>query len=166
MLTASMMLTASILMGGPVPGRKMLQRILLRVWEDGQRPALDRESHELTSIVLQLVGQRLEHLKAITVGDLGDVTSSGLLDLASIAAHGMKFGEWRKRSELQKSAQAWELGQLTRSMVPDYDPEVDKASKMGRQAAWPRPLYEMPSKEVGKKQELMREVPKDTEEAV
>src|SRR6266403_1863367 len=113
MLPASMrILTAS--MSGPVPGRKMLQRVLLRVWEAGQHGSLSQEDHELVSIVLQLIGQRLEHLKAITTGDLGDVTSSALLDLACTAAHSCLFAEWHRRTELRKSAQLWELAQLGR----------------------------------------------------
>lgn len=144
----------------------MLQRVLWRVWEAGQQPALDRDVHELTSIVLQLVGQRLEHLKAITTGDLGDVTSSALLDLACTAAHGCLFADWHRKVELRNSAQSWELAQLSKVMVPDYDPEVDAARRVDRAAKGQRAVYQMPLSKVREKQEPLCKVPGDSKEAV
>lgn len=147
------MLTASM-RSGPIPGKAFLTRVLWRVHAAAQE-VRSQEEFELASIVLQLIGQRLEHLSGITVGDLGVLTASMMLDLATIAAHGMKFREWGRRNELRKSAQAWELSRIN-------DPNVDEARGIRRPETGTGNLYAMPSTAKPEKQKPLRILPGET----
>jgi len=138
---------------GPIPGTRMLIRVIWRVWEAGQHSD-SQESFELTSIVLQVIGQRLEHLRGITVSDLGTQTSSELLDLACYRVFGMKFAEWGRRNELRKSALQWELSRC----VPDYDPALEPKDGVRRPKAFSGNLYEMPPQEEPSEPQSLREV--------
>ena len=137
---------------GPIPGTRMLLRVIRRVWEAAQH-ADSQESFELTSIVLQVIGQRLEHLRGITLSDLGTQTSSELLDLACYRVFGMKFAEWGRRNQLRKSAQAWELSRS----IPDYDP-MESARSLRRPKAFSGNLYEMPPQEEQEEFQPLREL--------
>lgn len=151
LLSASMrMLTVS---SGPTPGKALLLRVLHRVWESGHH-ARSQEDLELTAIVLQVIGQRVPHLSAITDSDLGDDPSLSPLDLACTAAYGCLFDVWRKRNTLRLSRMAWELSRC----VPDYDPTVGKAVGVGRSAAGGGALYEMPSPAGSREQEPLPKV--------
>jgi hypothetical protein len=128
---------------GPIPGRKLLTRVIARVWEAGQH-APSQEVFELTSIILQLLGQTLDRLSTQWKSDLGVLPSSRMLDLACYQAHGMKFSEWGRRNELRKSALAWELSRC----VPDYDPAQERSALARSQVSTMTPIHARAAKRI------------------
>lgn len=148
-------------MSGPIPGRKLLARVLTRVWEAGQH-SVSQESFELTSIVLQLIGQRLDSLSTQEKSYLRGGPYTDPLDLACTAAYGCMFSTWQRRNSARLSSLEVEL----LGTVPDYAPQLDKASKTRRPEAFSGNMYEMPLCKGEEKQEPLRKVPGYTKEAV
>lgn len=138
----------------------MLARVLTRVWENGQH-ARSQEEHQLTSIVLQLIGQRIDSLSTQGESDLREITSSDLLDLACMAAFGGPFETFRVKNQKRKEFLKEELFRAT----PDYDPQLDKTRAIRRPEPGTGNMYEMPKAKGSKKQEPVPAVSGDTAEA-
>jgi len=96
----------------PVPGRAILNRVILRVYDSAQH-AGSQEEYELGTISLRM-------LSLLRTGD-------ATLDLACYAAFGCSFTRFRERSLARQSALAWEFAKL----IPDFDPTREAYNENG-----------------------------------
>jgi hypothetical protein len=106
----------------PVPGVRLLERTIDRVWRANQS-VISQEDHELGAIVLQLLAGCLRHVRDFRGSSVPkrQVTLEPL-DAATVAAFGCKFNTWRERNLERKSAQAWQVA----ACIPDFDPTVGR----------------------------------------
>lgn len=126
----------------PVPGKRLLERIIARVYAAGQESA-SQEIYQLHTITLRLLARLREGREAT-------------LDDACYDAFGMRFGKWQKRNMERTARLAWELS----ACVPDYDPAEARHAAMvkagevrgqqpsgGPVLAWPTPREDRPTVE-------------------
>jgi hypothetical protein len=132
----------------PVPGRALLDRVIARVYEAGQR-ARSQEEHQLTTITLRL-------LSLLRRGELAS------LDLACFAVFGFSFAKFREKSLARQALMSWELSRC----VPDFDPQeaarahVVQASEERRSQETTRRVLPMPSRPKPSQPKPMRAVPR------
>lgn len=124
-----------------MPRGGLLDRVVLRVWESVQK-AGSQEEYELGTITLRL-------LSLIRRGE------TATLDIACCEAFGCFFRVWQDRTMERSSRMAWELSHL----IPDYDPSVESASQMGRQATGRRPVHPLLEQKSPAQQKPVLEMP-------
>jgi hypothetical protein len=126
----------------PIAGRKLLDRVVRRVYVASQCSAT-QEEFQLGTITLRLLG-------------LLRAGADANLDVASFSAFGCTFGKWRARNLERQSVLAWELSSC--ETIADYDATLDPTGSIRRQAQSRGCglVYQMPAAKVPRVKEPLR----------